>query len=107
MIPVCRFHDHAAAQLVLAKAKGITNAPLRLEAIPHGDQREDPPGNWCIVADCPERSDNSYHLSRCIDMAIQLAFAEELRAVRPDHPLLTIWHLRPENKPAPYKVQMG
>ncbi len=97
MKQIYRFHDYHAAQIVLGHTKNrISGTKLYIDRIPSEDTRSDPPGDYCICAedDVPFRS----NLSSAVDDGIQLALAEALRQLNPHHPLLTIWHLRPENQ---------
>ena len=40
----------------------------------------------------------NFTMDGCLDMSIALAMADALAKFDPDNPLLTIWHLRPENR---------
>ncbi len=94
-----RFHNYLAAKAVLPYAAALTNVSLGIEKEPSTDTRDDPPGDYMISA--PKNDLNIFQtnrLSDCVGMATQLALADELRRYNPHHPLLTIWHLRPENR---------
>jgi hypothetical protein len=60
---------------------------------------QDDVGHWQIYIESDTAgTDHSYRMSRCGQMAMELALADALREVKPDHPLLAQYWLQPENR---------
>jgi hypothetical protein len=101
MRTIYRFHTRGAADLICGHAQSMSKVRLYVENIPVTyamDGRETPPGDWAICCDEDQQFVSTKELWRAIDTAIQFAFADELTKHKPTHPLLSIWHLKPENR---------
>lgn len=95
---VYRFHFESAAALVAQYVQRLTNVSIRVAHIPAEDNRPDPPGPWCITADCEENIKNRHKMYAAADAAIQHALVDGLRASDPENPMCKIWHLLPKNQ---------
>lgn len=98
MKQIYRFHSKVAAAMVLDIARTLTNAELELCFDKCTDTRQDPAGDWVV---CTLNDYHFYDRNRiydCINQALQLALADQLQKYDPYNFLLSVWHLKQENR---------
>lgn len=95
-----RYPSVDAARMVLKAASSLSEAKLWVRHNPVSEkERERGVGDYEIISDTKHSNVYASHrLSRCVDTGLTLALADALRDYDPQHPLLQIWHLRPENR---------
>lgn len=94
-----RYHNPIAARIVCEVANRLASSfKLHVDKQPNTETREDKAGDYVIEADRDMSYPEGGKVGQCLDQALVLALADELRNNDPHNPLLTIWHLRPENR---------
>lgn len=107
---VCRYRSREAANAVKARMQPLTNAKLSVLCRPVAQAEADRGvGHYTIEYDGQADCFAQYRISRCADQGLILALADALRQANPNHPLLNMWMLKPENRShlAKYRLDDG
>ncbi len=97
-----RFPQKQSADVVCEKLKQIirgANVSVQLKEISDEEKRRGV-GRWAICFECKKSTDYIIikRMSDACSAALQLALADELAKLNPNHHLLTTWHLDQNNR---------
>jgi len=101
-VTIHRFARKEAANIVADAMRPLTNVRISVKHDPVSESdRKKGVGDWAVVFDNEVEyvpCDRNYRMSQCANFALALALADALRKTDPLHPLLSTWHLVPENR---------